>query len=197
MSTKNVFRKGSAAIPASSGGKFLKVTTDKAPIIVPQVDIDNLISVEQHEVWDIKPALLFPCLGATCPACKRDMRTKYKAFLPVLVKGEEGWESKIYAFGISVVRQLETLAEELGNIKGKAIKVIRKGKGFNTTYQLLPLGKEVDIDAEEDALDPTEQVEVLDEETIAEKLTAIFGEYEPEKEEETAKATASDDDWGE
>lgn len=197
MSKPNVFRKGSAAIPQASGGKFVKVTPENAVVLAPMVEIDDLISVEQHEIWDVKPALLFPCIGAECPACQRDLDTKFKAFLPVLVKNGPEFEQRIYAFGISVVRQWETMADELGGIRGKIFKVVRTGRGFQTKYTIMPLGKETDKVDEFTAIDPTEVVEVLDKETISLKLDGIFGELD---EEAAAAAPAADDDesdWGE
>lgn len=171
-STTSVFRKGAEAAPSSDGGaKFLKIPENESVSIVPLVNLDDLVSIDQHEFWDINPALLFPCVGEGCPACAAGNKPKYKAFLPVLANGETS-SPKIYAFGISVERQLETLAEEIGEIQGLVLKIRRSGSGFNTRYNVISTGKKVKIDGITPP-QPENEINVLSAEEIANKIAAV------------------------
>jgi len=149
MSPRSVIRKGKDALPQSGESRFLKVPEGEAVTIVPLTGLDNLISIDQHAFWDITPGVLVPCTGNGCPACALGNKPSFRAFLPVMTK-ENG--TKIFSFGISVLRQLESLEEELGSLAGQAIKVRRHGSGLATKYTVIAVGKKV----------PTKDVEVPD-----------------------------------
>jgi ribosomal protein L12E/L44/L45/RPP1/RPP2 len=121
----------------------LKVSEEDAAVIAPMVNLDDLISLDQHEFWDTNPAVIFPCIGDGCPGCELGNEAKFKAFLPVMTKDGD---PKIYAFGISVERQLVELEDELGGIRGKVMKVKRTGTGMKTKYMVVALGKSIKID---------------------------------------------------
>jgi len=144
--TGKFYHKGRPAASESSAGagQFLKVSEDDAVVIAPMVGLDELVSFDQHEFWDVNPAVIFPCIGDGCPGCELENTPKFKAFLPVLTRENE---PKVYAFGISVERQLVELEEELGTIKGKALKIRRSGTGMKTKYMVVGLGKSIKIDS--------------------------------------------------
>lgn len=165
----DVFKKGKSAAPATKGsGKFVKVSEDESLAIVPLVELDELTSVDQHEFWDVNPAVLFPCIGEGCPACEAGNKPKYKAFLPVM--STDG-ESKIFAFGISIERQIEEISEETGGIKGMVLKIRRSGSGFSTRYTVVATGKKVK--AEITPLAPEHEITVLTAEEIRGKMDAM------------------------
>lgn len=202
--TASVFRKGAEAAPSGGGeaSKFIKVPEGESVSIVPLVNLDDLVSIDQHEFWDINPALLFPCIGSGCPACAAGNKPKYKAFLPVLANGDST-TPKLYAFGISVERQLETIAEEVGEIQGLVIKVRRTGSGFNTRYSVVPTGKKVKIDGVE-APRAEEEITVLSADEIEAKISAVkIGSKRPAAKptefatESAAGTAAGSDDWEE
>lgn len=165
-----VFKKGKAAAPMAKGsGKFVKVSEDESLAVVPLVELDELVSVDQHEFWDVNPAVLFPCVGEGCPACAAGNKPKYKAFLPIMTPDGE---SKIFAFGISIERQIEEISEETGGIKGSVLKVRRTGSGFSTRYTVIPTGKKVKTDTVE-PVNPEHEISVLSIDEIRNKMDAM------------------------
>lgn len=159
----SVIRKGKAAMPTGGNSKFLKTPEGEAVVFTVLAGLDELISIDQHAFWDSNPAVIVPCVGADCPACKLGNKPKFKAFLPVLTK-EDG--TKIYAFGIQVLRQLESLEEELGSLVGQVIKVKRYGTGLSTKYTVVAVGKKVatkgvDVPDVIEAIGPTTHDEVV------------------------------------
>lgn len=159
---KTIFRKGKVASKEGGSSQFMKISDGDAIVFAPLVGMEDMISVDQHEFWDINPAVIVPCIGRGCPACKIGNEAKFKAFLPVVDR--EG-NVKIYAFGLSVERQLEALEEEVGSIKGRLIKVKRTGTGLKTKYTAIGLGKSTDVSDYElpdiiSQLGPTEAPEV-------------------------------------
>lgn len=147
MAAPTPFRKGKAVLERKSGaGAFLSVGQDEAVQFAPMVGMDDMISADVHEFWEVNPAVFVVCLGSHCPACATGNKPKFKAYLPVLT--QEG-EAKIFAFGITVARQLTDLEAELGNVRGSILKVKRTGAGMKTKYTVIPLGKKVKVDGRE------------------------------------------------
>lgn len=159
-----VYQKGKAAADSFQEGHFLKVSADESVTFVPLVGLDDMVSAKQHEFWDTNPAFIAPCVGRGCPACALGNTPRFKAFLPIQTK--EG-QSKIYAFGIKVYRQLEEIESELGTIQGKVLKVRRSGQGRNTSYTIIATGKTAKLDNAE----PIDLLSVLGDET-KESMTA-------------------------
>lgn len=142
-----IFRKGKEAIGGGPGaGKFIKIKDGDSVVFAPLTNLDEMISVDQHEFWDVQPAVIVPCIQKGCPACETGNEARFKAFLAVMTK-EDG--SKIFAFGRKVERQLEELEAELGSLKGKVLKVRRNGSGMSTSYTVIATGKTMNVsDAE-------------------------------------------------
>jgi len=133
-----IIRTGRQALPnPPSGGKFLKIPEDGV-VVALLGGLDALVSIDQHVFWEVNPAPFVPCIGAGCPSCGLGNKPSFRAFLPVLAK-EDG--VKIFSFGITVLRQLEALEEELGSLEGQVIKVRRHGNGLSTKYTVIPVGK--------------------------------------------------------
>lgn len=157
---RKVFRKGREGIRKSGGdNRFISIKADESIVVAPMVDIADLISVDMHSWWDVNPAPHLVCLGEECPSCALGHEARYKAYLPVLTR--EG-EPKVLAAGISVVRQLEDLEDEIGHIKGNVLKIKRTGSSWmSTKYSVIPIGKKVD----------TSKYEVLDVESMLGPVT--------------------------
>lgn len=194
---KAIFRKGARA----AGGEtsvFVKVKADEPVSFVPLVPLDEMTSIDQHEFWDTNPALIFPCIGSkVCPACKAGNKPKYKGFLPVMLRDEA--EPKILAFGITVERQIGSIAEEIGDITGQVFRLKKTGTGMTTKYTIVPTGKKVDVSKVE-IINPEDHIMVLDQEEITIKMRAlgeIGGEEEAEPEgKPMSSVKEEDDEWG-
>lgn len=186
-SSKSVFRKGADAAPQGGGPtNFLKVTEEEPAVFAPLVTLDELVSIDQHEFWETNPAVLFPCIGDGCPACAAGHKPKYKAFLPVVTPAGE---SKIFAFSISIERQIESIAEEVGSLVGVVLKVKRTGSGLRTKYTVISTGKRVKT-AGVTPIDIESEIEVLSGPQITERLEAIGFIDSSSDEEEPAKPAA-------
>lgn len=200
MATKSPFRKGRAAVSASSGGgQFISLKPDEQIVLAPVEGLDGMISADMHEYWDIRPAIFHPCIGRGCPGCEVGNEPRFKGYLPVLPKNGE---VAVYPFTISVYNQLEGIEDALDegeNLKGFILKISRQGSGMKTRYQIVPIGKRVDV-SEVDVPDFIPQLgpqtadaiwELLEENGFDRTGKRVM----PEAEETTG--TAVDDDWGE
>jgi len=164
-----IFRKGSGRIrKAGEKGKFLSIQPDDRISMTPLVDpMVDMISTDIHEHWDVNPFVAHPCLrlaGTKCPSCEMGHEPRFKAYLPVMLRDGD---VKVFAFGISVYRKIELLSEELGNLVGKVLRVVRTGSGLKTRYDVIATGKKVNIDDVEEIdiiklLGPTNYDEILE-----------------------------------
>lgn len=162
----NPFRKGPAS--TSSGNGIFAVAKEEEPLIfVPLTELDEIIAADMHEYWEVKPFISFPCIGAGCPACASGHQPKYKSYMAILVQGEA--TSRILPMGISIERALEDIKEELGTLKGRALKLKRTGKGFATRYNIVNLGKTLKIDAVT-PISIEENITILDAAAITKRL---------------------------
>lgn len=148
MSKKSPFSVGRKATKKASGGGsglFLSIKADNNYEVVPMVGLDQMVHAQMHEYWDIRPAVFHPCIGKDCPGCLAGNDPRFKGYLPVIVKGES--EPKVYAFTVSVYKQLEEIEDlqEDGTLAGKVLKIKRSGSGLKTRYTIMPTGKTVDI----------------------------------------------------
>lgn len=191
MKTKSVIRKG----PSSGNGNktFIKVKEDEPVTIVPILATSEIVSIDLHAFWQTNPAVTFACLDGTedgCPGCELGDKAAYRAFLPVL---DNDGDMKMFAFGISVERQLVTLEEELGEITGLKLRVKRTGSGLSTKYQIINTGKTVEVEvSEKEATKFVESnIEVKDHDQILKELREA-GLMEKSK--SKAKVVEDDDD---
>jgi len=162
-----MFRKGAGSVrKAGEKGKFLSIQPDDRVSMTPLVDpMTEMISTDIHEHWDVNPFVAHACLrlaGEKCPSCEMGHDPRFKAYLPVMLRDGD---SKVFAFGISVYRKIELLSEELGDLTGKVLKIIRTGSGLKTRYDVIATGKSANIDDAEEVdiiklLGPTTYEEV-------------------------------------
>ena len=138
------FRKGRAKA-RSGGGQFVGVKEGTPLTFAPLVGLEEMISADMHEYWDIRPAIYHPCIGRGCPGCEVGNEPRFKGYLPILL---QSGETAVYPFTISVYNQLESLEDSLDDdetLKGFEIKVSRKGAGMATRYTVLGIGKRLDV----------------------------------------------------
>ena len=147
------FRKGRATGVRGKGGQFMRLAEGESVVFAPMVGLDEMISADMHEYWDLKPAIYHPCIGLNCPGCLVENDARFKAYLPILVKSTG--EPSIYPFTISVYNQLEALEDTImeddksATLKGFVVKASRKGAGKATRYNILGVGSRIDLtDAE-------------------------------------------------
>lgn len=207
------FRTGRASFAKASGGsRFIGLKDGESEVFAPMVNLEDMVSADMHEYWDVFPAAYHPCIGRNCPGCAAGNTPRFKGYLPVEKKDGE---LAVFPFTISVYNKLEeledTLLEDSGEgLKGYVLKFARKGSGkTDTRYSVIGLGKRVVID---DAKIP-DYVSQLGPQTLDE-IKALLDEkgisYEDESDEpigarpgtveevaeEVATATTDDDDWG-
>lgn len=162
-------RKGPASAQTN---KVFAVAREDAPLVfAPLTTLDEVISADMHEFWEVKPFIQFPCIGTGCPACEAGNKPKYKSFMLVLQQGET--EPKIMPMGITIERAIAAIAEEIGNIRGKLMKIKREGSGFSTKYNVIPLGKAIDVDKVAMTLNIEDHITIYDRTQIAKKLVEI------------------------
>lgn len=145
---KSPFKTGRAGVKSSgsAGGQFLTLKNDgDSAVFAPMVGLDEMVSADMHSRWEVNPAVHHPCIGRKCPSCLTGDKPKFKGYLPIVLP--EG-DIKIWAFTITSYRQLEALEDEMedGTLRGKAIKLIRRGVGLNTKWVVMGTGREIDVD---------------------------------------------------
>lgn len=173
--TKSIIRRGPAS--AKKSNVFIAVKEDEPANVVPVLPTGNIVSIDLHAFWAVNPAVTFACIknsddaGDGCPGCDLGDKAGYRAFLPVL--DSEG-ELKVLPFGISVERQLVTLEDELGTIVGKKLRIKRTGSGLATKYQVINLGKDIEVDVEESDAETfvESHIEIKDRDKIVEELVS-------------------------
>jgi hypothetical protein len=195
MAKRSVIRKGRKAIAdvGSGAGDFVKIGDGDAVDMVSVVDMDEMLSVDQHAIWlEGGNSPMFPCIGKDCPGCELGNQPRFRAFVPV--KLVETGEPKVFSFGIQIARALEELDEEFGGLAGNVFRVKRKGSGLATTYTVVALGKKRKVSEDdiiedlEEKIGPTTRAGILAllEETGA--IEDIIEEEELEEEEEEEPA---------
>ena len=217
MTKASPFRKGRKTGRSGNGSQFLGLKDGESHVFAPLVGLDELISADMHEYWDLRPAIYHPCIGRGCPGCEVGNEARYKAYLPVLLKSGE---IAIYPFTVSVYNQLEELEDALQdeadddseNIKGYVIRVSRKGTGMATRYTVTGTGKQLDVESAEipdflPQLGPTTKETIWDlleskgydrpesEETEVEETKAEETKAE-ETEDVADESEDGEDDWG-
>lgn len=213
---KSAIRRGMGVLkdrPAGGGGSFVSVSDGEQVELVPMVDMDDMVSYDQHAIWlDAGNSPIFACIDGTgeqCPGCQMGEKPRFRAFLPVLT--QEG--PKIWAFGITMARQLSEIDDAVDGIAGKVMRLRRTGSGINTRYTVITTGKERDVSAAapldvEENLGPTDRMGILellnragiDLSAVASKteVKKLGGKPEPEPEpkEDIAEEESSDEEWG-
>lgn len=170
MAVPAFVRTGAAGLDELGEGnsKFVKLKVGKPMEIVPLTGVDGIVSFNQHALWDIEPAPIFPCFGeAWCPGEIIGDKPKFRALLLCISKEDPDTEV-ILPMGMSIFKQMVQIEEALGGpIKGQVIRVSRTGEGINTKYTALPTGRRVKVTSTPETnllenLGPTTPEEVIE-----------------------------------
>lgn len=134
----------------SGGGGFLSIKGGESMTLALLHGLDQMISADMHEYWEIQPAIFHPCLGPDCPGCETGNKPRQKGYMGVVDR--EG-NVMVWPFTSSVYKQLETLEDSLiedadddeDPLVGYVIKFSRDGSGLNTKYSVVGVGKYIDV----------------------------------------------------
>jgi len=182
MAMPSFISSGSAGL-SSGGNRFVRLESGKPIEIIPLTGVDappgqtpngknSIISYRQYTKWIDNPtegqrSPSFPAIGGESdPGAMLGLEAKFRGMMLCVIKGEEDTE-KIFAFGVSVFKQLVDAEAALGeSIRGRVFRVLKKGDGINTKYTVTNTGRMVDIDGEPetnllDHLGPTTRPEII------------------------------------
>lgn len=109
----------------------------------------EIVSVDQCTIWDINPAPSWVYCGSDDPSHDLGLKPGYRAFIPVLVKGDEEQKPRIWSMPISAHRALCDIAE-MQDLKGLVVKVKKTGTGIKTKYVIVSTARVANIKKVED-----------------------------------------------
>ena len=109
----------------------------------------EIVSVDQCTIWDFNPAPSWVYCGSDDPSHDLGIKPGYRAFIPVLVKGDEEQKPRIWSMPISAHRALCDIAE-MQDLKGLVVKVKKTGTGIKTKYTIVSTARVVNIKKVED-----------------------------------------------
>lgn len=173
---KSPFKKGRMSASSSGGGKFVSIKDGESLTMAFLHGLDEMISADMHEYWDIRPAVFHPCIGPGCPGCAAGNKIRQKGYMGVVDR--EG-NPMVFPFTSSVFKQIEALEDSLKEdaedsedpLRGFVFKFTRNGSGLNTKYAIIGVGKYIDVEG-------VEMPEIIDHlgETDKEKIQAKLEE---------------------
>lgn len=142
---KNIFRRGKLDEVMQNGPSiWVKLESDEPQLLVPLVNVEDMLTVDLHSWWDVNPAPHLVCLQDDCPSCALGNEPRLRTYIPVVTAEKE---VRVLATGISTVRQLEELDDAVGGMRGKVVRFKKTGTGFNTKYSAVGTGKTVSVDS--------------------------------------------------
>ena len=141
-----------------------------------------------------------------CPGCVAGVQKSFKGFInvvwydaPKIKRDEEGKGIKdsndnwipdgvedinaVWIQGITVFKQLHTLDLEYKGLKDRDFKIVRSGKGKQTTYNILPTANEP-VDLPKELLEGKHDLSQFTQPTPAEEMSKVFlgGQYDQPQE---------------
>lgn len=117
---------------------------------------DEPYSFWQH--WLPEQRTSVTCLGKDCPICNVIKKDKSNGMTPRFNSSQRHairiWNYSTNQMEVMIqsktfMSNLLTLHKEMGDLKGYDVKVIRKGTGTDTTYNLLPVMPATEFEFEE------------------------------------------------
>lgn len=173
MATTRKIQVGSK--PQAGGGNgsgFWGPKADEIYEITLLANDSDIVSVDQCTIWDYNPAPSWVYCGSDDPSHDLGIKPGYRAFIPVLVKGDEEQKPRIWSMPISVHRQLCDIAE-MQELAGLVVKVKKTGAGIKTKYTIVASAKVVPIRKIADIPSPNDIIGRLGPETREEIITMI------------------------
>lgn len=140
----SIIKKGidEAMRSSARAGKFLTLQADVPVDVVLMHGLDDVQSVDQHDLWDFNPAPHLVCLGDECPCCELGYEAKVKSYIGVLTREQE---TKYLPAGASILGQLQRAEKAVGNLTGRLVRFEKTGVGLKTRYTATMLGKKMDV----------------------------------------------------
>lgn len=154
----------------------------------------EIVSVDQCTIWDINPAPSWVYCGSDDPSHDLGLKPGYRAFIPVLVKGDEEQKPRIWSMPISAHRALCDIAE-MQDLKGLVVKVKKTGTGIKTKYVIVSTARVANIKKVEDIPTADDIISRLGPET-REGIIAMIEERAGRKWKEIVGGDAKADDDG-
>lgn len=154
----------------------------------------EIVSVDQCTIWDINPAPSWVYCGSDDPSHDLGIKPGYRAFIPVLVKGDEEQKPRIWSMPISAHRALCDIAE-MQDLKGLVVKVKKTGQSIKTKYTIVSTARVVNIKKVEDIPSSDDIISRLGPET-REEIIAMIEERAGRKWKEIVGGDAKADDDG-
>lgn len=131
------------ASKGEGSGRFLSIKDGEVVKVVPLVEAEEIISIEQCAIWlEEGNSPVWTYLGPEDPSHDLDIKRAYKAFLPVLT--EDG-EQKIWAMGRQNHSMVMEVAEAIGELAGVELRIKRTGQKLNTRYTVTQTGMRKDV----------------------------------------------------
>ena len=155
--------------------------------------METIVSVDQITLWDYNPAPSWVYCGSDDPSHDLNVKPGYRAFVPVLVKGDEEGKPRIWSMPVSVHRMLCEIGE-MAELEGLIVKVKKTGSGIKTKYTIVSTGKTADLRKVKDIPSPDDIIGRLGPETREEIIQMIVERAGKSWAEITGKADATDDD---
>lgn len=79
---------------------------------------------------------------ANCKHCAMDLKSSFRFRINFIIKGENGYEAKIFEQGWTTYNALKELHEGDYNLENHLMKISRSGSGqHDTTYSIIPVPK--------------------------------------------------------
>lgn len=179
-----------------SGGNWLKVEAGGFVEGTILCEAGDILSCDQVTLWlDEGGSPQWPYTGIDDPANALGLERRYRAFLPILVDGEQ----KLWSMGKKANRQFWEIADTLGKLKGVIVRIKRTGSGLQTSYTITQKAQAKTVpDLEIDvlsALGPTttEEVIAMLEDRLKMPYEDIITKYGPTKKKEGALSLDEDD----
>jgi len=149
--TSSPIRTGTKTIGDAGSSDFLKITAGESIDVVPIQGMEDLTSIDscgaQGEDGSFVSWMSIAMTEEDCPADQLGIKSRFRGFLPVMAKVDGEQVQRIWAFTITVARQLTAIDDAVEGFKGKILRIKRTGKGgLDTAYTIVMTGKEVAVD---------------------------------------------------
>lgn len=134
-------------------------------------NIDQIVSCDQFEIWDTKPAIIWPDIGPSDPGRLLHLRPQWRSFIPVLV--DDSTEPLIWAMKRKqheAIMEASDAAEE--DTKGMIVQFKRVGSGMTTRYSVTATPRRAKT-LPKDVIAPEAIAKMLNERTADEVIKEI------------------------
>jgi hypothetical protein len=169
-------RIGQAPTNQASTGFFKPKANQTHKVILLQ-DTKDIVTVDQNEIWEVTPAIIWPHNGPGDPGDELHLRPALRSFIAVLV--DEDPAPKLWAMGKGQHQALVDIsdANDGESLAGMIVQVKRTGAGLETRYSVTATPKRIktmpaDIPTSQDIIG---RLNVRDNATVKAEIIARLG----------------------